>query len=241
MLPIYVLAYPTHLWLLQGFAYLFNKLWIPERSVIIVTSVPELLPKLPDNFGHVKIKNGEWSFMLKDFLDQHAPKYFLFFLEDFWLTRTPDIETINDMYEYMEGTSDILKIDLGADYNTMWHPISYPNVGVHEMIQTVYPARLRMNIQAAVWNRDVLSEFISADENAWKFELNGTIKLNKRPDIKTLGLASSAISYTPIWRCKKMQFWFTETLPDLGYMNRMGFFDEGKRQIKAANIKRGLK
>ncbi len=224
--PIWILASDHHLWLLRGFAYMFNKYWSKNRIVMVFAHHHPAF-ELPENFVFVKrtrnYTHTQWSNSLIELAKHIEQDHFILMLEDYWITRSVDPVGIEYLRQYMEMFPEALRMDLSADRASRSHSELAP-YNDFDIIQSSPYAKYQMSFQAAIWNRKLLLEVLKKNESPWQAELDGTSRLRKRPDIRVLGTQNRPLVYQPVYRVKqdKKQ---TDKLPkkDYQYLTRKGW------------------
>jgi hypothetical protein len=232
ILPIYVLTYPTHHWLLPGFAFLFNKFWSEPGKRVHIVTIGETLPELPGNFKHIQIREKQWTDGLLSFLEYCRHDFFILLLEDFWMTAPAEVAAIKTIYTcmttYPNDFSDVLRIDLSGNRAKVKKSTGYAPIHDIEMIQTIAPSPYQMSTQAAIWNKDLLRSNTFPNETAWDFEEVGTKRLNEKPEIKVLGTRLPLIHYKAIWLGRSHKFYNLSQVPYLEYMRKMRWLEVPK-------------
>lgn len=224
--PVWVLANDDHLWLLNGFSYMFNKYWNKNRLVGIFTH--RLLEnKLPDNFWFAQRTHNYpqnwWSNSLIELARYTDSDYFILMLEDYWITSPVEEAGITELTEYMSMFPEVLRMDLSADRASHSHS-EISGYGDFRIIQSSPHSKYQMSFQAAIWNRKLLLEVLKPNESPWKAEIEGTMRLRKRPDIRVLGTLERPVVYQPVYRARQARRQ-TDKLPkeDLQFLQRKGW------------------
>lgn len=224
MIPVYVITNDNHLWLLPGFAYLWNKYSDASHQVVVVGySKPDF--ELPRNFRFMSLGSQrpkeEWSDALFDFMDRIGHNRFILMLEDFWLNDWMDRLVINKLDRFV--TDDVLRIDLSGNR------LSYPHLPVGQkvmnvdLIESLPTAKYQMSYQAAIWHKDNLRKVLKSGENPWESEINGSKRVG---NLRVLGTNPKVVSYQPVWRSQQKRWQLDKIkLDDLEYMRKQGWLD----------------
>ena len=197
----------NHLWLLQGFAYLFNRFWGKTQKVRVVGFNPPKF-KLPTNFefyslGDENFPVGSWSNALMKYLYECEEDRILLMLEDYWLYEQVDHILVNNLYDCYNEISmlnTILRIDLTNDRSSRNQKRLYGKFCGRSIIETPSRTPYQMSYQAAIWDVKTLFDILEPNENPWQSEINGTERLKKRENIKVLGTEDRPLVYQPVYR-----------------------------------------
>lgn len=224
MIPIYVITNDNHLFLLQGFSYLWNK-YADNTTRVTVVGYSNPPFELPPNFEFMSLgpqrPKQEWSDALLDFTDIIPDEQFVLMLEDFWLNNYVDRLVINKLSEHI--TSNVLRIDLSG--NRISYDYRSTGIGVmgYELIESSPSARYQMSYQAAIWNKKNFQKVLKRGENPWESEINGSKRVG---NLRVLGTNPKVISYQPVWRSKQGRWQLDRIKPgDLGYIKGRGWLD----------------
>lgn len=232
MIPVYILTSNKYIKCLPPFAYLFNKFWSPEQKVT-VACYEETPQKLPDNFEVVSLgkqENYSWSDGLLKFLELMDDPIFLFSLEDYFLDRRVKVNTINELYNYLENKEEVKKIDLTNDrLKTPYGP--WESWGKIQFVRSSNDALYQMSVAAALWKREYMLEFTKPGENPWEFEKRGSrrvIKAHQEKEFHILGTKEHPFHYinaiggqgrnTHKWDRKKFPNWLWGELQSKGLL-----------------------
>ena len=191
----------THYWALRPFAYLFNKYWGRSHRVIVL-GFSEIPFDLPSNFEFVSggdFRNfppSHWSNPILNFLRTYPEKRFIWMLEDYWLRRQVNQHVISVVDRFMEAEGNILRVDLSGDRIYAGGMRDYASMEDVDIIWSDPSHPYHMSIQAAIWDRDLLLEFMIPNETPWEFEISGSNRLGLRPDVQVLGTRQWPVRYT---------------------------------------------
>jgi hypothetical protein len=169
-MDITVLASNNYAHCLPPFAYLFNK-FFPGQSVKIVRY--DIRPRgLPGNFTNIAIgkqADYSWSGGLIKYLYGHLDDFILLMLEDYFLSQPVNVHAVRAAWGLMLENPQIAKIDLTDDRLKVDHA-DFDNT----FIQSAGDAPFQTSVQAAIWRKDFLLQFLDPTETPWQFERRGT-------------------------------------------------------------------
>lgn len=175
---------------LPGFAWLFNKYWSPDQSVVVCGFTPPAAP-LPSNFQFHSIGNfqyfpaNRWSDALISVLENVAEEHFVLMLDDYWIFRPVNVPAVDILADYMRQFRYVLKTDLTVDrlyadpgkYHYGYN--NYGHVAHLDLIHSLPGSDYQMSLWGGLWNRDLMSRFLVSGETAQQIELNGTGRVNQ--------------------------------------------------------------
>lgn len=119
-----------------------------------------------------------WGERLIEHLKRIETKYVLFMLDDFFLARQVNVETISDCITWMEENDNIAVFS--------FHRVDdEKNLSSDKYVDFELRPRngqYRFNCQAAVWRRERLIEFVKKNESPWDWEIFGSIRSRKFND-----------------------------------------------------------
>lgn len=170
-MEVIVLTSNKYLHCLLPFSILFNRYWKKEQPVKIIRY--EIRPQgLPINFTNFAIGNQAdytWSSGLIKYLYHHPGELILLMLEDYFLSQPVNIKAVEMAWAYMLHHPEIAKIDLSDDRLKVDHT-DYNDT----FILSADDAPFQTSVQAAIWRKDFLLQFLNPTENPWQFEQKGT-------------------------------------------------------------------
>lgn len=210
MLPIYVLTNDNNLFLLRGFAYLWNE-YTDQPVTVVGYSPPEF--KLPDNFTFHSLGSqkpaSKWSDGLIEFVEQQGHQHFILLLEDYWLYDRVDRLAINRLTDLI--TDNVLRIDLSGNRAAQKQakPIGEGIMG-YEIVQTPPGTRYQMSFQAAIWHRENMLKVLQRDESPWQAEILGSKRVS--PEMQVLGTRPAVMRYQPVYRSRPGK-WQLDKIP----------------------------
>lgn len=208
MIRTFVITCDKYSWALKGFCYQFNKYWSGLQPVVIAGyKKPKF--KLPDNFSFYSINKQEypskrWSTGLIHFLRDMRDDHFVLMLEDYWLCRGVNHQSIDTLHQFCQDHPQVLRMDLTDDrqYSGQQRDFDYvPYYGYNDIVWTPQDSPYQMSLQAAIWNRKLLLEVLHVDESAWQVETAGTAtNVRNREDIWVLGTRQRPVRYANVFK-----------------------------------------
>ena len=166
----YVLTCDRYDFLLKGFAHQFNRHW-PALQQVKVLCFREI-EGLPANFSCELMAPEEtlpWSDHLRKHLRAEAPERFLLMLDDYWLRKPVNDQSMHLARREMKKGAD--KFDLSVSTFRQRHQ-RHPDT--RSLVIADRAARYRLSTQAAIWRRDYLLKHLVHGLNPWKFETQPT-------------------------------------------------------------------
>jgi hypothetical protein len=177
MLPVVVLTSDKYMWAMRPFAYLFN-IYLSSLQPVTVGCfrIPNYFV-LPPNFTLFQIDRrnypaDKWSDGLIKLLRSIREDHVLFMLEDYWLTRTVDIQGVSACYEYMQARPDVLRFDLTDDRQYAGGVKDVDKWGHYDIVETFFETPYQMSTQAGIWNRRLFLELLTPGKSAWEVEIH---------------------------------------------------------------------
>lgn len=209
-LRVLVTTCDKHLWLLPGFAYLFNKYWSPKQEVV-VGCFAKPKDKLPDNFTIHQIQKENIpverrSDGLIKFFRQLDDEYFVWMLEDFWMVDYVDIDGIELLLNWMKTRPDVLRVDLTADRYVDNKRGSFQDAGKLGHLDLILSNRGNKYLwshQGALWNKYIMLRFMRHGEGVKHkaIEILCTRRLNSALNApKVFGTKNWPLKYSHVIR-----------------------------------------
>lgn len=217
MIPTYVLTNDNHIWLMRGFAHLWQKYCNKLYRVFWGSQYPYLLVRIAWGQPLGQLPANQWSDSLLLAIDNIKENYFILMLEDYWLYDYVDYERINQLKNLM--SDDILRIDLSG--NRASYKAAYEvSPGI---VETPPGTPYQMSFQAAIWHKENLRKVLRKGENPWEAEVNGSERVG---NLRVLGTKPALMKYQPVWRGKQKR-WQLDKIKtvDLEYMKENGWLD----------------
>lgn len=161
---------------LEPFAHYWNRFAGADRRVTVMGY--DVLPSaLPPNFDAVSLgcqSDYTWSAGLLRVLDLIRDDVVLLLLEDYFLTESVDWTPIDALTDYyLVKNTHVVKIDLTDDRLKVGHALCAKYAGL-DIILSIHNTPFQTSLQAALWRKSFLQQFLALDESAWQFEKNGT-------------------------------------------------------------------
>lgn len=227
---LYVMVSNKYIHCLPPFGYLFAKYWGTSQPVTVVGYEARPTKILPRNFHFVSIGKQEthtFSSGLMTFFSRVRDDYFMLMLEDYFLDFPVRRATIDQCEQVMLDNPDVVKIDLTDDRQRFEHEET--DVGKAygiRFIQSTPGAAYQGSLQAAIWRRDFLLQFLNPKEDAWMMEKNFTRRcITARRDGfagKILGMKQHPVHYVnakggegtmpDMWARKRFPDWMWKEL-----------------------------
>ena len=135
--------------------------------------------------------NTPWAERLFKCLTEMDEEYVLLLLDDFILTDFVDYEEINKCVNYMKEDHDI------ACFNFRPTKGKAVEQGFKKYELKDKKSPFRINLQAGIWRKSFLLEFIRKHENPWQFETWGNMRARRFGDkiYHTLDSANEIVMY----------------------------------------------
>lgn len=168
------------------FFKLFSTYWkAPVQEIFLNTELKTYkFPGLNIQSSQVNLSNPDlkltWSECLIDALKKINTPLILYMQEDYFIEQPVDVPLINEMAQLMYDNSVIKYIGLTRIG-------SYPPFFNYEkdprLVVVSKNSRYRISLQAGLWRKDILLAYLRSDENAWMFEIFGTIRSRKKNEL----------------------------------------------------------
>lgn len=191
-----------YLWALRPFAYLLNKYWKPNPTVIVGGFTPPLF-QLPRNFHFHsigpfdKFPVDRWSDALRRFVLHYQHDIFVLMLEDYWIVDEVNDRAIRMLYDYMLQFEYVIRMDLTADRQFAKGAEPYEMCGDLQLIWSDPDSQYHMSLMTALWRRKHLFKVLRPAETPWEIELEGTSRLREyRDELIVLGTEICPIKHT---------------------------------------------
>jgi hypothetical protein len=199
-------------WSLRPFAYLFNRYWSAEAEVSVFGNSP--LPfELPANFTFASIgpflPAREWTTDLRNALDALDDDVICLLMDDYWIGRKVDTESIGLCYQYMLQHTDVARFDICTDRLYARGMTDYGKLGHLDTIKSDPMSPYHFSYQASLWRRTTLLDCVVPHETPWESEIRGDERLRKLGAL-VLGTRQAPLRYTIAIQKGKFQ-------PDGGY------------------------
>ncbi len=154
----------------QPFFTLFRRYWpdCPFRVYLVSNNLD------PEVKGAQTIAVGDdvsWSDNLRKALGLLNEDYVLLFLEDLFLHKPVPTAKVLEIIEWAVGK--------GANCLRL-NPSPPPDKQINDIVGSVSSGSIyRTSTVMSLWKKEVLYDLLKPGENAWQFEINGSIRSNK--------------------------------------------------------------
>lgn len=218
---------------LPGFAYLWNKYYGEDESVL-VGHYEVAPPRLPENFTCVRLGvqlHYSWSAGMLRMLELVKDETISLWLEDYWLARPVNRLQINAIKRFMEENSQVARFDLTND---RWR---YPHIETNghetgfsaytgQLVRSAPTAKFTLSLQAGIWRTNFLLKYLNTDENAWECEMKGTERMNA-DNALVLGTSQPPVEYQIAIKARKVNLWRVEKFSpeDFRDLQQRGFLE----------------
>ena len=200
-MKILVASYSKTYWCLQPFAHLFNKYW--SGQVATVLHYPPVPYDLPNNFNFFSpsvndYPKNKWADGIIKYLESIEDEAITILLEDYWLTRKVNVDTVNVLASLVENNENLLRVDLTTD---RLYAGGARDVGYVEWIDLIEApnSQYQMSLQGGIWHRrnflKVLNMLDEGQRSSWDVELSGTSIVNGGLGLRVLGTRQYPVRY----------------------------------------------
>lgn len=125
-------------------------------------------------------KRLSWSECLISALNDIETPLVLYLQEDYFIEHNVNTRLVDEMAEMMGKDDEIKYIGLTNIGN-------YPPFLIYEkdprLVIVSRKSRYRISLQAGLWRKEILLSYLRSDENAWMFEIFGTIRSRNRNEL----------------------------------------------------------
>ena len=115
--------------------------------------------------------NESWGKRIKNCLKTIKTDYVLFLLDDFFLQKVVDIETIKNCINWLDKNDNVACFNFISLESAQIESQQYKN-----FCEIPAGSKYRLNAQAAIWKKSVLNDSLLDCENAWEWEILGNIR-----------------------------------------------------------------
>jgi hypothetical protein len=198
---------------------LFDRYWPGVKDVPIVLNT-ETLKYQYDGFNilcpqlykeHSDIKLVPWSKRLRETLIEAVETdLVLIYLDDFYLRSPVNVERLDSCLRYMDENRNAANILLFTC------PLPYtPTKKFPWLVKREKKSSYLFSLQAGLWRKDRLLEFLRDHENPWHFEGWGTIRGRRYPDdffaLVTIDGKQAIFDYWPSMQGLSKSMWLPKT------------------------------
>lgn len=233
---VIVLTSNKYVHCLPAFTYLFNKFWDAGQQVKVVRY--DVRPaKMPGNFSNFAVGNQDdysWSSGLRKYLIHHNDDLIILLLEDYFIDGPVDKQRIEQIYKFMKLRPEIAKIDLTDDRIKVTHRPYTADIYGLDLVESGPNTQFQTSLQAAIWRKDFLLQFLNDKENAWQFEKQGTKRIIdareagefdgyilgcQEPPLTYINAKGGEGNHPHLWDFKKFPDWMKVELRHKGLLN----------------------
>ena len=156
-----------YLHVLRGFAYMFNKYWVPGTNVTVLGySIPSF--DLPDNFEFISIGEQEkydrdWTSALIPFFKQLPDKYFVLLLDDFYVLGINE-SLLREAEEHMANGIERVHFTIGSR-GGIYCTRKDDNFNILNQ-----DANYRLSLQPSFFRRDYFLKYLNPGKSIWQYE-----------------------------------------------------------------------
>jgi hypothetical protein len=168
------------------FFRLFSTYWErPESQIILNTELKTYnFPGLDILCSQVNSTKPDvkltWSECLIEALNRTNTQLILYMQEDYFIEKPVDGALINEMVQLMINNAEIKYIGLTRIGS---YPPFYQYDKDPRLMVVSRNSRYRISLQAGLWRKEVFLSYLRSDENAWMFEIFGTMRSRRRNEL----------------------------------------------------------
>jgi len=179
------ITYDSHMWMLRGFFYQWNK--YAYGLPITVAGYTKPSDELLQNHEFISIGNAEdypaekFSNGFIKLLSEHiTDEYVMIFLEDFWLTREINVESVLIACDWLSGIDNALRFDLTGDRLYAGNMRDLEPRRFLDIIETTHKdSPYSLSFQTSIYNRELLLRSLIVGETPWEIEMTGSWRVNE--------------------------------------------------------------
>ena len=228
---VFVFSSDKTQWALRPFSYLHNIYWSELQEVVVSGFRRPAFP-LPGNFRFLQVALGgypaeKWTDQVIETLSQVEDDWLVMLYDDYWLKRTVDCEAVRSLYEYVRGSTDILRVDLTDDRQYAGGARDIGAWGRLDLVETSWDTPYQLSTQAALLNRRLWLSMLRPGLTPWQYELNLQDEVKERfKQYRVLGTRQSPVRYVNGLGMGHGDKGYTEGLPDniVLDMHKWGWF-----------------
>lgn len=244
-MKIVVTTSDRYMFLLEGFAYLFNKFWGRDENVTVVCyNKPKF--KLPSNFELVSIGKDRganyWCEDFANYLETLDNRYITHLMEDQWLynyTRLDNYDLLCDLcYEDNKVARAMLHSAPDIDYpgSTKYHKSG--DTVIYKIPQVI---DYKLSIGNSIWKVDYLINNLRKFRSPWDFELGSRVTFNDGFEHIGVNTERTIKVQEVSWRKFGLNHiflnWFSKELVE--EVKLLGFVDNAMIYERGYNIRTG--
>jgi hypothetical protein len=160
----------------KPFFHLFNKYWDDNPYDIYLTTDKEKFRLDDINIVSTQInpenKPISWSLSVIKSLNRIPTKYVLLIFDDFFFTKKVNTSIVNNALQFISSNNDVGSINLSA----LGPKDCYSEVYDDYFLLVKQLSKYKTSCRPAIWEKEYLLNLLSESENAWEFEIYGTIR-----------------------------------------------------------------
>ncbi len=176
-MKIYISTANQYAHLMKPFAHLFNIFW-SDRQEVNVLGYDTPTFELPNNFKFISLGKQEggikmWSTDLKRFFESIDDKFFIYTVEDHFLTWPVNFRLLNKLISLLDD--NVGRIGLTNDMPGKSYDFveQYKNCHIIERRQD---QEYRLSLLWCIWNREYLLKYLESNMDPHDFEIIGSNK-----------------------------------------------------------------
>lgn len=196
---IFIPSSDVTLWALQGCLWLLDKYWPSHPPVLVggYTPPPFALPEYATFLSLGAFKDypaNKWSDGLHKFLASQSDDIIIVHFDDFWLTRPVDEPGVRLLYQYMQASPHLARVDLTSDRA---HAGTMQAAGTLEhlhLVNTPPNTPYQLSFQTALWRREALRLYLNPGESAGETEIRGSHRMTQA-NANVMGTLEAPVAY----------------------------------------------
>lgn len=200
---LFILTCDKYNWIIPATLHQIQHYWNPPPRILIAGyERPDLGSTTLDiefysigNFADYPVER--WSDALIKLLNDQTDEHIVLFLEDYLLTRQVDTRGLALLTQYAQYRNSVARVDLCTDRFYSTNAVEIGHVGHLDLFNS--PADpstdYRFSTQPSIWNVSHLISLLTYGESPWQTEVNGTNRLNARPDLRVIGTRQAPIRH----------------------------------------------
>jgi len=178
---VYISTSNKYLKCLKPFYFLFNRFWSDKQKVVVLGyRSPEF--DLPSNFEFISMGSQQgpkfWSTDLARYFRSIDDQYFIYGLEDHFITRPVDLQMLEVMKDQIRKDSLIGRCGLTPGISERPHIIR-ETIGDIKIAQLKKNANYQVCTQYSIWNRGYFLKYVPDGLSPWDFEIKGSWKARR--------------------------------------------------------------
>lgn len=173
-MKFYVTTSNALMYLLPGFAYMFNKYWAIENQEVVVLGYDEPDFSLPDNFSFVSLgKQGQWTTPIKSYFESIDDEYFGITMENIWMASPHDRNMIKFVMDKLEA-KELQKVVFDSHETVGPPPCSFTKYNDEfDMLMFDQNSICRYTLITQIVTREYFLKHMEPECSAWDYEKIG--------------------------------------------------------------------